>query len=131
MVAQQQLIDVVSNNLANINTNGFRSSQVRFHDLMYQRLPPGGQILPGAETADSSPTASPQNQDLIGSGVRLIETNRHFEPGHIVPDDDPLHLAIEGSGFFVVQTGDGGAAYTRDGSFSTDAVGRLVTAGGQ
>src|SRR5919201_760240 len=94
MVAQQQLIDVVSNNLANLNTPGFRASQARFHDLMYERAPVCGELLANAGEAPASPGSSPALQDLV-------------------------------------QTGDGGAAYTRDGSFSRDALGRLVTSGGQ
>src|SRR5918911_258263 len=131
MVAQQQLIDVVSNNLANMNTPGFRASQARFHDLMYARAPVGGELVRNAGEAPASPASSPALQDLVGTGVQLAGTSRSFEPGQLLQDDDPLHLAVEGEGFFVVQTADGGAAYTRDGSFSTDALGRLVTAGGQ
>jgi flagellar basal-body rod protein FlgG len=131
MAAQQQLIDVVSNNLANMNTPGFRASQARFHDLLYQRAPVAGELVANDGEAPPSPGSSPAMQDLIGSGVRLAATSRSFEPGQIVVDDDPLHMAIEGEGFFVVQSDDGGAAYTRDGSFTVDAVGRLVTAGGQ
>jgi flagellar basal-body rod protein FlgG len=131
MAAQQQLIDVVSNNLANMNTPGFRASQARFHDLIYQRAPVAGELVANRGEAPPSPGSSPALQDLVGTGVRLAATTRSFEPGQIVIDDDPLHMAIDGEGFFVVQTEDGGAAYTRDGSFTVDAVGRLVTAGGQ
>src|SRR5690349_3035474 len=131
MAAQQQLIDVVSNNLANLNTPGFRASTARFHDLLYQRAPVGGELAPNAGAAPPSPGTSPALQDLVGSGVRLAATSRSFEPGQMLQDDDPLHLAIQGEGFFVVQTDDGGAAYTRDGSFSQDGLGRLVTSGGQ
>src|SRR5262245_60072142 len=131
MVSQQQLIDVVSNNLANMNTPGFRASQARFHDLLYQRVPVAGEIVPGAGEAPPGPASSPALQDLLGTGVRVAATSRSFEPGQILQADDPLHLAIAGEGFFVVRTDDGGAAYTRDGSFARDALGRLVTSGGQ
>jgi flagellar basal-body rod protein FlgG len=131
MVAQQQLIDVVSNNLANMNTPGFRASQARFHDLLYERAPVGGELVRGAGEAPASPGSSPALQDLVGTGVRVAATSRSFEPGQILHDEDPLHMAIAGEGFFVVQTDDGGAGYTRDGSFSRDALGRLVTSGGQ
>ena len=131
MTAQQQLIDVVSNNLANMNTPGFRAIQARFHDLMYERVPVGGELVRNAGMAPPSPGSSPALQDLVGTGVGLAATSRSFEPGQLLQDEDPLHLAIQGEGFFVVQTGDGGAAYTRDGSFSPDALGRLVTSSGQ
>src|SRR5947207_14963442 len=118
LVAQQQLIDVVSNNRANMNTPGFRASQARFHDLMYQRAPVGGELVANNGEAPASPGSSPALQDLIGTGVRMAATTRSFEPGQVMQDDDPLHLSVQGEGFFVVQTADGGAAYTRDGSFS-------------
>jgi flagellar basal-body rod protein FlgG len=131
MVAQQQLLDVVANNLANVNTPGFKASDVKFHDLMYQRLPVGGEFGgQQVQSGDDNPSSSGALRDVIGGGVKVVATGRDFQAGKIEQDDDPLHAAIQGVGFFVVQTPDGGAAYTRDGNFSIDAVGRLVTANG-
>src|SRR5438034_1504542 len=121
MMANQGMIDVISNNLANINTPGFKQSRTLFQDLLYQNVSPVGDFQPGADKG---------LQDLVGAGVTVAATPRSFEPGSLIQDDDPLHMAIRGEGFFVVRTADGGAAYTRDGSFSRDAVGRLVTRNG-
>jgi flagellar basal-body rod protein FlgG len=118
LIANQGLIDVISNNLANINTPGFKQSRVSFQDLLYERAAP----VPDFSSADGN-----QLTDRVGTGVKVATTPRSFEPGALIQDNDPLHMAIQGEGFFVVRTADGGAAYTRDGSFTRDAVGRIVT----
>jgi flagellar basal-body rod protein FlgG len=131
MAANQQLLDVISNNLANINTPGFKQNRTLFQDLMYQKLAPAGQFGDDARAVSTTGDVSQSAlQDQVGSGVRIASTPRSFEPGALIADDNPLHLAIRGEGFFVVQTADGSAAYTRDGSFSRDSVGRLVTRDG-
>src|SRR2546423_15311881 len=88
MTAQQQLIDVVSNTLPTMTTPGFRASQARFHDLMYERAPVGGELVPNAGAAPASPASSPALQDLIGTGVELAATSHSFEPGTLLQDDD-------------------------------------------
>lgn len=130
MMANQQLLDVISNNLANINTPGFKQNRAMFQDLIYEKLAPAGDFG-GLATVSTDPT-DPTGvlQDQLGSGVVVAATPRSFEAGTIIHDRDPLHMAIQGTGFFVVRTADGGAAYTRDGSFSKDALGRLVTKNG-
>jgi len=113
MTAQQFLIDTISNNLANVNTTGFKRQRVQFQDLYYQSL------LTGRGSRVS-----------IGSGVRPQGTERNFRQGNLEKTDDPLNVAIEGQGFFVVEAADGERLYTRDGSFRLDVEGRVVTAGG-
>lgn len=125
MMANQQMLDVIANNLANINTPAFKQSRTVFQDLVYARMAPTGDFS-GAATADPSQAL----QDRLGSGVAIGGTATSYAPGPMIQDGDPLHLAIQGDGFFVVRTADGGAAYTRDGSFSRDALGRLVTQAG-
>lgn len=127
MMANQQMLDVIANNLANINTPAFKQSRTIFQDLIYERMMPTGQF--GAVGAPGVDTTSPL-QDRLGAGVAVGATAMSFAPGPVIQDGDPLHLAIQGEGFFVVRTADGGAAYTRDGAFSRDALGRLVTAAG-
>ncbi len=113
MAAQQFNIDNISNNLANVNTAGFKRQRVEFQDLYYQNLMVGG-------TGVAS----------VGSGVRVGGTQRDFRQGPLERSDDPLSLAIEGEGFFTVLGADGGRHYTRDGSFRLDSQGRLVTSTG-
>lgn len=112
MASQQLLIDTISNNLANVNTTGFKKQRVQFQDLYYENIPVG-----------ISSTAS------VGSGSRTVATDRSFRQGNLEPTNDPLSVAIEGQGFFTVETSSG-QAYTRDGSFRIDAEGRLTTAAG-
>jgi flagellar basal-body rod protein FlgG len=122
MTAQQQIVDVIANNLANINTTGFKRSQMDFQDLMYIKLHPAG-----AEVTTGSP--SPTGLE-IGNGVKAASTLRVYTSGEMENTGRPLDLAIEGDGFFQVQMPDGSTAYTRDGSLRMDANGNLVTASG-
>ena len=112
MSSQQLLIDTISNNLANVNTAGFKRQSVSFQDLYYETVAVG-----------RGSTAS------LGSGSRTVATDRSFRQGNLEETDNPLNAAIEGEGFFVVETGTG-TAYTRDGSFRVDGDGRLCTASG-
>lgn len=112
MSSQQLLIDTISNNLANVNTTGYKKQRVSFQDLFYETVAVG-----------RGSTAT------LGSGSRTVATDRSFRQGNIERTDDPLNAAIEGQGFFGVGTGNG-LAYTRDGSFRVDGQGRLCTAGG-
>jgi flagellar basal-body rod protein FlgG len=122
MSAQETLLEGVSNNIANVNTNGFKKERVEFQDLLYQ-------TVRGAGTRTSESTRSPTGIQL-GSGVRVVGTSRSFEQGNILMTDNPLDVAIEGDGFFVVQQPDGTQAYTRAGALQKDAQGQLVTLDG-
>lgn len=122
MTAQQQIVDVIANNLANINTNGFKKSQMDFQDLMYIQLRrPGGEV----ESGTQSPTGLE-----IGSGVKSAATLKVFTNGELENTGRNLDLAIQGDGFFQVSMPDGSTRYTRDGSLRPDANGTLVTASG-
>jgi flagellar basal-body rod protein FlgG len=120
--AQQTQLDVVANNLANVGTTGFKRSRAVFEDLMYQNLRQSG-----GQTSDQ--TRMPSGLQL-GTGVRVVATERILTQGNATKTDNPKDIAINGSGFFQVLMPDGSAAYTRDGSFQTDQNGQLVTASG-
>ncbi|HTP96734.1 MAG TPA: flagellar basal-body rod protein FlgG [Burkholderiales bacterium] len=120
--AQQLHMDVISNNLANVNTNGFKRSRAVFEDLLYQTL-----RQPGAQS--SQQTQLPSGLQ-IGTGVRPVSTERIFSQGNLTQTGNPLDVAIQGNGFFQVLLPDGTTAYTRDGAFQVDSTGQLVTASG-
>jgi len=120
--AQQTRMDVISNNLANANTTGFKSSRASFQDLMYQN-----RAQPGAQTTEQ--TLSPTGL-MLGTGVRVVGTEKLFTQGEISQTGNSLDVAIQGRGFLQVSMPDGTVAYTRDGSLHTDANGQLVTADG-
>lgn len=122
MQAQQTNLDVIANNLANVNTTGFKKSRAEFEDLMYQNVKE-----PGTQTGENaiSPTGV-----QIGLGVKTSAVERNMESGAAVITKGPLDLQIEGPGFFQVRTPDGQIAYTRDGSFKKDPAGRLVDRNG-
>jgi flagellar basal-body rod protein FlgG len=122
MKAQEMLIDVTANNLANVNTTGFKRSQLEFADLLYSTIKQAG-----SEVATQQP--SPIGLQ-IGSGVRPVGTTKHFSPGAVEQTGNPLDVAIEGEGFFRIELPGGEFRYTRDGSFRMDATGTLVTADG-
>ncbi len=119
MEAQQMQLDVISNNLANVSTNGFKRAHAVFEDLMYQNL---RQV--GANTSEQNllPTGL-----QVGLGVRTVATSRSFTQGSVQQSTNNLDVAIQGNGFFQVTMPDGSINYTRDGSFQVDAQGRLVT----
>jgi flagellar basal-body rod protein FlgG len=120
--AQQMRMAVVSNNLANVSTTGFKRGRAAFEDLMYQNLRQvGGQT--------SQDTKYPTGLNL-GTGVRIVATEKDFEVGSLQQTGNSLDLAISGRGFFQVLMPDGTLAYTRDGSFKIDAQGNLVTTSG-
>jgi flagellar basal-body rod protein FlgG len=120
--AQQLQIDVISNNLANVSTNGFKRSRAVFEDLLYQTL-----RQPGAQS--SQQTQFPSGLQL-GTGVRSVATERLHLQGNLQQTGNPLDVAINGKGFFQVLLPDGTTAYTRDGSFHLDNQGQLVTSSG-
>jgi flagellar basal-body rod protein FlgG len=121
MEAQQFNMDTISNNLANVNTTGFRGNQARFQDLVYQQL-----RAPGTPVG---PSMIPVGQE-VGLGVKVGSSEKVFTQGNPVQTGNPLDLAIQGDGFFQVTMPDGTTAYTRDGSFKLDSNGALVTADG-
>jgi len=120
--AQQTQMDVISNNLANASTTGFKASRASFQDLMYQNE---GQ--PGSQTTQQ--TQSPTGL-LLGTGVKVVGTEKLFTQGAITQTGNSLDVAIQGNGFLQVSMPDGTIAYTRDGSLHEDANGQLVTADG-
>ncbi|MDE1981656.1 MAG: flagellar basal-body rod protein FlgG [Betaproteobacteria bacterium] len=120
--AQQTQMDVISNNLANVGTNGFKKSRAVFQDLLYQNI-----SQPGAQS--SQQTVIPSGLQL-GTGVRPVATERIMTQGNLQQTGNPLDVAINGAGFFQVLMPDGTTAYTRDGSFQTDNQGNLVTSSG-
>jgi flagellar basal-body rod protein FlgG len=120
--AQQTQMDVISNNLANVSTSGFKRSRAVFEDLLYQTM-----RQPGAQT--SQQTQSPSGLQ-IGTGVRPVATERVFTQGNLQQTANSKDVAIKGDGFFQVAMPDGTLGYTRDGSFQADAQGQLVTASG-
>jgi len=122
MKAQQTYVDAISNNLANVNTAGFKKIQPTFQDLLYVTLK-----SPGIDTANGTP--NPVGIQL-GSGVKISGTTMNFESGNLEGTNRKLDVAIKGDGFFQVQVPDGSIAYTRDGHFQVDRDRRLVTVDG-
>jgi flagellar basal-body rod protein FlgG len=122
MTAQQLNVDNIANNLANVNTTGFKRSQVEFQDVLYQNLRKAG-------TATAVGTAVPTNLD-VGYGTRAVATVREFSVGDFSSTGNALDLAISGSGFFQISMPDGTIGYSRDGAFKMSADGRVVTSDG-
>lgn len=121
-LAQQFNVDIVANNVANVNTTGYKKSRAEFQDLLSQTY-----SAPG--TLGSQGTTDPVGVQ-VGLGVLVSATQRVFLPGSIVQTGNPLDLAIQGEGFFQVQTDSGQIAYTRDGTWKRDANGTIVTSDG-
>lgn len=120
--AQQTRMTVTSNNLANVNTTGFKRGRASFEDLLYQNVrQPGG--------ASSQQTELPSGL-TTGTGVRVVSTQKNFMQGNLLQTGNALDIAINGRGFFEVLLPDGSTAYTRDGSFQINAQGEMVTASG-
>jgi flagellar basal-body rod protein FlgG len=122
MEAQQLNLNTIANNLANVNTNGFKRSQISFQDLLYQKprtvgaQDSGGNILPtGIE---------------IGNGTRVAATSKNFTQGDLTHTGEKLDIAIQGDGFYEIQRPDGTSAYTRDGSFKVSSTGQVTTSDG-
>jgi flagellar basal-body rod protein FlgG len=120
--AQQTRMQVISNNLANISTTGFKRGRPSFADLMYQTV-----RQPGAQSSQNTQLPSGL---LLGTGVRVMATEKIFSQGNVIQTDNPLDVAIQGRGFYQVAMPDGSVAYTRDGSFQMDSQGKIVTATG-
>ncbi|MCR4378505.1 MAG: flagellar basal-body rod protein FlgG [Rhodospirillales bacterium] len=120
MLAQQRNVEVVSNNLANMNTTGFMRRRTEFHDLLYQNLRRVG------STSSDSGTVVPSGVQL-GLGVKLAAVYRIHQQGNLNPTDNAFDLAVQGRGFFQIEMPNGDTAYTRDGTFQLNADGQIVT----
>ncbi len=123
MLAQQLNVEVISNNIANINTTGFKRQRAEFHDLLYQDL-----LRAGTASSDTG-TVVPSGIQ-VGLGVKPAATYRIAEQGNITITDNPLDMAINGKGYFAVELPSGETAYTRAGAMGRSATGELVTANG-
>ena len=122
MKAQQLQVDTIANNIANVNTTGFKKNELAFREMLYQTM-----REPGAPTGQSqmSPTGL-----QIGSGAEVASSMKMFKQGEITPTGNSLDLAVVGEGFFKVKPGQGDVRYTRDGTFRLDGTGTIVTAEG-
>ena len=122
MEAQQMNLDTIANNLANVNTPGFKSSKIEFQDLLYQK--------PRSAGADAGGGNMVPTGIEIGNGTRVASTAKDFTQGQLTSTGGNLDLALQGDGFYEVQQPDGTTAYTRDGSFKLNASGQVVTSDG-
>ncbi len=122
MESQQMNLDVISNNLANVNTTGYKDSKLQFQDLLYQTTRAAGSQQGGGNELPGSLQ--------VGQGAVPVATERVFTQGDLSQTGGNLDLAIQGAGFFQVQMPDGTLAYTRDGAFKTNAEGQIVTSDG-
>ena len=120
--AQQTRMSVISNNLANVNTTGFKQDRAVFEDLLYQTI-----RQPGAQTTTDNQLPSGL---MIGTGVRTVATEKLHTQGNIIQTDNALDVAIDGRGFFQILMPDGDLAYTRDGTFQINADGDVVMSNG-
>lgn len=122
MYAQQLYIDTIANNLANVNTTGYKRSKMEFQDLVYQTLKGGsssqemGMVLP--------------TELQIGHGVRPVAIQKSYEQGNVLPTGNPLDISIDGNGFFQITKSDGSVLFTRDGTFKISPDGLIVTSDG-
>lgn len=119
MYAQQTKIDVVANNLANVNTAGYKKNRVDFEDLLYHNIARANGMI-----------GAPNNSYRLGAGAAIANTDKVFTAGALKKTNQPLDMAIRGQGFFEVTLPDGSLGYTRNGAFQVDTQGRLTTANG-
>jgi flagellar basal-body rod protein FlgG len=120
MMAQEMNVQVISNNVANMRTQGFKRQRVNFQDLLYEQYRRAG--TPTSEQSNQIPAGV-----FVGSGVKTVSTPRVMNQGNISPTEKSYDIAIRGEGFFRVTLPDGRTAYSRDGGFDLDSQGRLVT----
>jgi len=120
--AQQTRMTVISQNLANVNTTGYKRARAMFEDLLYQNV-----VQAGGLTSQQSEAPTGLN---LGTGVRVVATDKQFTQGNLVTTDNAFDVAIQGRGFFEIRLPDGTQAYTRDGTFQLNADGQLVTSSG-
>ena len=119
MQAQQLNLDTIANNLANVNTTGFKKSKIEFQDLLYQQSRPAG--------ADGGAGNLVPSGTQVGAGSRVVSTAKVFTQGTLSQTGEKLDIAVQGEGFFEIQRPDGTSAYTRDGSFKLTSTGQVVT----
>jgi flagellar basal-body rod protein FlgG len=122
LAAQDTNLTTISNNLANVSTTGFKSDRAEFQDLLYQI-----KRQPGAQSSQNSELPSGLQ---LGTGVRIVGTQKNFTAGSLQTTNQPLDMAVNGRGFFQITQPDGTTAYTRDGTFHLDSTGQIVTANG-
>jgi len=122
MFAQQLNVDTIANNLANVNTTGYKKSKVEFQDVLYQRL-----RAAGSESAAGTSVAVGLD---VGYGVKPVATQRSFTEGNLTQTGNPLDISIEGNGFFQILLPNGDIAYSRDGALKLSSDGQLVTSDG-
>ncbi len=122
LTAQQRFVEIISNNLANVNTTGYKRVRPEFQDLLYETVRSAGNTRQTGQ--------EPLNELQIGGGTELVATSRQFTQGDITQTGNTLDMAIKGEGFFVVRKPDNTFAYTRDGSFQVDRNGQVVTSQG-
>lgn len=122
LTAQQRYVEIISNNLANVNTTGFKKVRPEFQDLLYETLRPAGAVARSG--------VEPLNEVQIGSGTELTSTTRQFKQGDVTQSDNPLDMAINGDGFFSIRRPDNSLAYSRDGSFKLNRNSQIVTSQG-
>lgn len=123
MMAQELNVQVISNNIANVRTTGYKRQRIHFQDLLYENF-----RRAGTQTSDQN-TQVPAGT-FVGSGVKTSSTGRVMTQGNLTPTEKQFDVAIRGEGFFRIQMPDGRTAYSRDGSFDLDSQGRLVTRDG-
>ena len=123
MAAQERNVEIISNNIANMRTTGYKRQRAEFQDLLYQNYRSAG------SQTSSTGTLVPVGVE-VGSGVKTSATARIMSQGNVVPTEKDLDLAIRGEGFFIIQMPDGRTAYSRDGSFERDATGQIVNSEG-
>lgn len=122
LTAQQRYVEIIANNIANVNTTGYKKVRPEFQDLLYETLRPAGNVARSG--------VEPLNEVQIGSGTEIVSTTKIFRQGDLTSTNNPLDLAIHGEGFFVIRKPDSSLVYTRDGSFQLDRNGQIVTSQG-
>ena len=122
LTAQQRYVEIISNNIANVNTTGFKKVRPEFQDLLYETLQPAGGV--------SRTGVEPLNEVQIGSGTALTSTTKMFKQGDVTQTNNALDMAINGEGFFVIRKPDNTLSFSRDGSFQLNRNGEIVTAEG-
>jgi len=122
MYAQELSVEVISNNLANVNTTGFKKSKIEFQDLLYQTIQSSG--------AEDDVSNATNTEIQVGQGTRPVAIIKQFSQGDMNPTGNSLDLAIEGNGFFQILNSDGELIFSRDGTFKLSAEGQIVTSDG-
>ena len=122
MYAQELSVEVISNNLANVNTTGFKRSKVEFQDLLYQTIQSSG--------AENNNTNATNSEIQVGHGTKPVAVLKQFSQGDVNPTGEALDLALEGDGFYQVLSSDGKILFSRDGTFKLSADGQIVTSDG-